>query len=167
MTAQIEMATFAGGCFWCFEAIFKRLQGVTSVVSGFSGGTMESPSSEDVYTETTGHAEAIQITFDPTKISYEKLLTIFFTLHDPTTLNQQGNDRGPQYRSSIFYHSSFQQVLAKKIKQEFQSKHTDKIVTEIVPVKNFYKAEDYHQDYLQKNKGGYTCHAIWFDSYLR
>lgn len=160
MSNSFETATFAGGCFWCFEAIFKRLKGVTSVISGFSGGIRENPSSEDVYTQTTGHAEAVQVTFDPTKISYERLLTIFFTLHDPTTLNKQNYDIGPQYRSSIFYHSPNQQQQAENSRKSFQDKYPEKIVTEIVPLTKFYKAEDYHQDFYEKNKQYSYCQLV-------
>lgn len=132
-----EIATLAGGCFWCTEAIFQRLKGVTLVVSGYSAD-----------------AEAIQIKFDPQVISFDKLLEVFFKLHDPTTINQQGNDVGNQYRSVIFYHNNNQKQTAEKIKQEIEKSkiYRDPVITEVVPFKNFYKAEDYHQDYYEQNR---------------
>ena len=138
-----EKATFAGGCFWCTEAIFKRLKGVKSVTSGYSGGETENPAYEEVGSGKTGHAESIQITFDPQTISYEKLLEIFFALHDPTTLNRQGADVGPEYRSAIFYHDEKQKHTAQKVKEgiEKSGKYKDPVVTEIVPFKNFYEAD--------------------------
>lgn len=143
------MATFAGGCFWCTEAIFQRLKGVKSVISGYSGGQRENPSYDQVSTGATGHAEAIQITFDPKTISYEKLLEVFWATHNPTTLNQQGADRGTQYRSMIFYHSEEQKnkALASKKRLEGEKKYEEPIVTEITPYKAFYKAEEHHQNY--------------------
>lgn len=158
----MKNATFAGGCFWCTEAIFKKLKGVESVVSGYSGGDLENPSYEAVSSGTTGHAEAIQITYDPKTISYEKLLEIFFKLHDPTTLNQQGNDVGTQYRSVIFYHNEKQKELAEKVKQEIEKSgmYQNPIVTKIEPFKNFFKAEDYHQDYYQRNSYQPYCQII-------
>ncbi|TSC88323.1 MAG: peptide-methionine (S)-S-oxide reductase [Microgenomates group bacterium Gr01-1014_7] len=141
----METVTFGGGCFWCTEAIFKRLKGVKSVVSGYAGGTTENPTYMQVSSGNTGHAEAIQIKFDPEIISFEKLLEVFFATHDPTTLNQQGADVGTQYRSVIFYHNdSKKQIAEKKIKPSF--------VTQIEPYKNFYPAEDYHQNYYDRNK---------------
>lgn len=148
-----EIATLAGGCFWCTEAIFQRLKGVSTVDPGYSGGKRENPSYEQVSTGATGHAEAIQITFDPSVISFEKLLTIFFATHDPTTKNRQGADVGTQYRSVIFYHSENQKAVAEKvIKKLEQSKtYNDPIVTEVVPFEIFYEAEDYHQNYYNNN----------------
>lgn len=142
---EIEKATLAWGCFWCTEAIFQRLKGVTSVVSGYSAD-----------------AEAIQITFDPQVISFDKLLDVFFKLHDPTTVNQQGNDVGNQYRSVIFYHNQKQKESAEKVKLDIEKLkiYRDQIITQIVPFKNFYKAEDYHQDYYNKNKNYPYCQAI-------
>lgn len=159
---NIETATMAGGCFWCTEAIFKRLNGVNSVVSGYAGGSMDNPSYEAVSTGTSGHAEAIQITFNPKTISFEKLLEVFFKLHDPTTLNQQGNDVGTQYRSVIFYHNEKQKQTAQKIKDEIEKSqlYNNPIVTEIVPFKNFYKAENYHQNYYEINKSQPYCQLI-------
>lgn len=141
----MEKATFAGGCFWCTEAVFRRLKGVASVVSGYAGGDVDNPTYSQISSESTGHAEAVQVTFDSTVISYDKLLEIFWAVHDPTTLNRQGNDVGTQYRSAIFYHSPKQKELAEKSK-------ASSFVTEIVPFTNFYKAEDYHQEYYEKNK---------------
>lgn len=143
--ANTETATFGGGCFWCTEAVFQRLKGVISVVSGYAGGNVENPNYNQMFREETGHAEAIQITFDPKVISYKKLLDIFWATHDPTTLNRQGADVGTQYRSVIFYHNEEQKKLALGSKDP-------SFVTEIVPFTNFYKAEDYHQNYYNKNK---------------
>ena len=154
------MATFAGGCFWCTEAIFKRIRGIKSVTSGYSGGKIENPTYEQVCSGATGHAEAIQIEFDPKIISFEKLLEVFFKLHDPTTLNQQGNDVGTQYRSAIFYHDEKQKTLAEKAKLKMQKIYEGKIVTEIVPFANFYKAENYHQNYFENNKNAPYCQVV-------
>ncbi len=158
----MEIATLAGGCFWCTEAIFKRLKGVTSVIPGYAGGQKENPSYEEVCSGATGHAEAIQITFDPTIISYDKILDVFWHLHDPTALNQQGNDIGTQYRSAIFYHSEKQKEIAGKIKKKIEESgmYKNPIVTEIVPFANFYKAENYHQNYYDKNKFAPYCQVI-------
>lgn len=160
---NLEMATVAGGCFWCTEAIFKRLKGVDSVISGYSGGIRPDPSYEQVSTGATGHAEAVQIEFDPTVISYKKILEIFFHLHDPTTMNRQGNDEGTQYRSVVFYHDETQEKIAEEVKQEVvdEGKYSDPIVTEIVPFENFYAAEEEHQDYYDTNKNqGYCSYVI-------
>lgn len=152
--SNLETATFAGGCFWCTEAIFKRLKGVEEVVSGYSGGRSANPSYEAVSSGDSGHAEAIQVKFDPKIISYEQLVEIFFKLHDPTTLNQQGADIGEQYRSVIFYHDESQKETAEKVMEKFEKEeiYQDPIVTEIVPYTNFFKAEDYHQDYYEQNR---------------
>lgn len=157
-----EIGTFAGGCFWCTEAIFRRLIGVSQVESGYSGGTTENPSYDQVSMGNTGHAEAIQITFDPARISYETLVEIFFSLHDPTTRNQQGNDIGTQYRSAIFYHSKMQHDSAEKIKTKIEESgyYKNPIVTEIVPFTNFYKAEEYHQSYYERNKSYPYCSVV-------
>ena len=159
---MLEKATLAGGCFWCTEAIFKRLKGVISVMPGYAGGDKENPSYEDVCSGTTGHAETIQIEFDPKVISYDKILDVFWHLHDPTTLNQQGNDIGTQYRSAIFYHSLKQKKIAEKIKKNIEDskKYEDPVVTEIVPFTNFYKAENYHQNYYDKNKSASYCQIV-------
>lgn len=157
----METATLAGGCFWCTEAIFKRLKGVTKVTPGYSGGE-EKPSYESVSRGSTGHAEAIQIEFDPSVISFEKLLEVFFHLHDPTTLNRQGNDVGTQYRSVIFYHNEAQKETAEKVRKEIEESgmYSKPIVTEIVPNENFYEAEDYHKDYYAKNQNAPYCQVI-------
>lgn len=149
-----ETATFAGGCFWCTEAVFKRLKGVEEVLPGYSGGRTEDPTYEQVSAGDTGHAEAIQIKFDPKVISFEQLVEIFFKLHDPTTLNQQGADIGEQYRSVIFYHNEKQRETAEKVMEKFEKEkvYDDPIVTEITAFKNFYKAEDYHLDYYENNR---------------
>lgn len=161
-TQNLETATLAGGCFWCTEAIFKRLKGVTKVQPGYSGGQVENPTYEQVCSGTTGHAEAIQITFDPKIISFQKLLEVFFKLHDPTTLNQQGADHGTQYRSSIFYHDENQKKTAEEVKNEIEKSKTyqNKVVTEIVPFKNFYEAEDYHQNYYDNNRSQPYCQIV-------
>lgn len=158
----METATLAGGCFWCTEAIFKRLKGVESVVSGYAGGDMVSPAYEAVSSGTTGHAEAIQIGFDPKIISYEKLLEIFFKLHDPTTLNRQGSDVGSQYRSMIFYHNNEQKRIAEQSKKQIEQSgmYKDPIVTQIVPFRAFYKAADYHQNYYERNSHQPYCQIV-------
>lgn len=157
-----ETATLAGGCFWCTEAIFKRLKGVISVVSGYSGGDMENPTTDEVYSGKTDHAETIQITFDPKIISFEKLLDVFWHLHDPTTLNRQEADVGTQYRSVIFYHDEAQKRIAKSSKKQIESSgmYKDLIVTQIVPFRAFYKAEDYHQNYYERNSDAPYCRIV-------
>jgi peptide-methionine (S)-S-oxide reductase len=152
-----ELATFGGGCFWCTEAIFERLEGVKSVTSGYAGGKKENPSYEGVCSGETGHAEVTQIEFDPKKISYDQLLEVFWAAHDPTTLNRQGADRGTQYRSIILYHSEAQKQAAEKSKKRAQADFTAPIVTEIVPLTKFYKAEGYHQDYYRNNPRAPYC----------
>ena len=149
-----EIATLAGGCFWCTEAIFKRLKGVISVTPGYAGGNKENPTYEEVCSGQTGHAEAIQIEFDPKLVGFDKILDIFWHTHDPTTLNMQGNDIGTQYRSAIFYRSDKQKEEALKSKEEFEKErvYKDPIVTQIIPFTNFYEAENYHKDYFDKNK---------------
>lgn len=162
-TGHMEIATLAGGCFWCTEAIFKRLKGVGSVVSGYAGGARVNPTYEQVSTGATGHAEAIQIEFDPGTISYERLLTIFFHLHDPTTLNRQGNDEGTQYRSIVFYHDEEQKEKALRVRDEIADEGIwqDPILTEIIPYESFYTAEEYHQNYYDNNKNqGYCSYVI-------
>ncbi len=155
-----EIATLAGGCFWGVEEIIRALPGVISTDVGYTGGKVDNPTYNVVKLGTTNHAEAVQIEFNPEKISYSDLLGYFFRLHDPTTVNQQGNDKGTQYRSAIFYHSEEQKQTALAVikKVDAAKKWSKPIVTEVVPATAFTKAEDYHQDYLQKNKGGYTCH---------
>jgi peptide-methionine (S)-S-oxide reductase len=159
---ELAMATFGGGCFWCTEAVFLQLKGVQSVVSGYSGGTVKNPTYEQVCTGTTGHAEAIQIKYDPKSVSYEELLEVFWKTHDPTTKDQQGNDHGPQYRSVIFYHNDEQKALAEHYKQKLDASgiFPAPIVTEVVPFTVFYRAEDYHQNYYALNSGRSYCRAI-------
>jgi peptide-methionine (S)-S-oxide reductase len=153
----MEKATFGAGCFWCVEAIFQRLDGVQSVVPGYAGGTKANPTYEEVCTGMTGHAEAAQITFDPAKISYGKLLQVFWEAHDPTTLNRQGADVGTQYRSVIFYHDEKQKAAAEESKTEAQKEFSSPIVTEIESLKAFYPAEHYHQDYYRNHQNAPYC----------
>ena len=155
-----ELATFAAGCFWGTEEIFRKIPGVIDVVVGYTGGTLVNPTYEEVSSHTTGHAEAVQVTFDPENVSYEDLLKVFWENHDPTTLNRQGPDIGTQYRSSIFYHSVEQKKAAEKSKAEVSAsgKWKKPVVTEIVKAGPFYKAEEYHQRYLEKH-GLSTCHV--------
>jgi peptide-methionine (S)-S-oxide reductase len=159
--ASKEKITFGGGCFWCIEAVFQRLKGVESVASGYAGGAVSNPTYKQVCTGSTGHAEVVQIEFNPAVISYEKLLDVFWAAHDPTTLNRQGADVGTQYRSVIFYENDTQKVTAEKSKTQAQKEFKDPIVTEIVPMAPFYKAEDYHQNYYNLNgtRNGY-CHMV-------
>jgi peptide-methionine (S)-S-oxide reductase len=146
-----ERITFGGGCFWCLEAVFQRLNGVKSVKSGYAGGTVPNPTYEQVCSGDTGHAEVVQLEFDPGKISFEKLLEVFWAAHDPTTLNRQGADMGTQYRSVLFYENDAQKAAAEKSKQQAKAEFRDPIVTEIAPLKQFYVAEDYHQNYYNQN----------------
>ena len=159
---DIEIATIANGCFWCTEAIFSRVKGIKSVIPGYSGGTASNPSYEQVCTGKTGHAEAIQIKFDPRIITFEKILNIFWHTHDPTTLNRQGNDAGTQYRSAIFYHDENQKKAAEKLKNELEEEGVfkDRIVTEITPFSNFYAAENYHKDYYENNRNAPYCSYV-------
>ncbi len=159
-TNTTEIADIGGGCFWCMEAVFERLPGVISVTSGFAGGTTENPTYRDVCTETTGHAEVTEIAFDPAKISYAQLLKVFWQAHDPTTLNRQGADEGTSYRSIILYRDEKQKLLAEKSKLEAQADFHNPIVTEIVPLKKFYKAEDYHQQYYDNNSDAGYCQVV-------
>ena len=150
---EYMMATFGSGCFWCTQAVFQRLNGVEKVVSGYAGGQVDHPTYEQVCTGTTGHAESIQVTYNPAKISYDSLLEVFWKMHDPTTKNRQGNDVGPQYRSVVFYHDAEQKKLAESYRSKLESEHIwDRpIVTEIVPFTKFWPAESYHQDYYERN----------------
>ena len=159
---SLQVATFGSGCFWCTEAIFERLNGVVKVESGYSGGKVENPTYEEVCTGTTGHAEVTQITYDPSVISYDELLEVFWKTHDPTTLNRQGNDVGTQYRSVIFYHNEEQKELAEKYKAELDKSGVwdNPIVTEISPFTNFYPAEGYHQDYYENNPAQPYCSFV-------
>lgn len=154
---KYEVATLGGGCFWCLEAVFEETRGVIDVVSGYAGGALQSPSYEQVSSGSTGHAEVVQITFDPSIISYEALLKIFWLIHDPTTLNRQGNDVGTQYRSVIFYHDEHQKEQAEASMKAFSSKFTKPLVTEIKPLETFYKAEAYHQNYFKNNPNQGYC----------
>ena len=159
--SKTELATVGGGCFWCTEAVIERLAGVKKVTSGYAGGRVDNPTYEEVCTGTTGHAEVIQIEFDPAVISYEKILEVFFEAHDPTTLNRQGADAGTQYRSVIFYHNEEQHKAAGRAKIAAQALWPDPSVTEIAPLTKFYAAEGYHQDYFRKNPNqGYCTFVI-------
>lgn len=157
-----EVATLAGGCFWCLEAVFQNVRGVEHVQSGYSGGTVANPSYEQVCTGKTGHAESVQITFDPEVISFRELLEIFFDIHDPTTLNRQGADVGTQYRSAIFYHSEEQKVVAEAMIRELEAsgRWASPIVTEVKPFSAFYPAEEYHRDYYRRNSGQPYCRVV-------
>ena len=159
---QREVATLAGGCFWCLEAVFDDLRGVESVESGYMGGDAPNPTYKQVCAGTTGHAEIVQVTFDPQNVSFREVLEVFFTIHDPTTLNRQGADVGTQYRSAIFYHSPQQKEIAEKTITEFNAEGIwdAPIVTEVVPLEEFYVAEDYHQEYYAQNASQPYCRAV-------
>jgi len=159
-TNQTEVATLGGGCFWCVEAVLKRLPGVKSITSGYAGGHTENPTYKQVCNGDTGHAEVVQVEFDPRKTSYQQLLRYFWDAHDPTTLNRQGADEGTQYRSVILYHNESQKLLAEKSKLEAQPRFKSPIVTEIAPLKKFHKAETYHQDYYENNSNQPYCQAV-------
>ncbi len=161
-THPTGLATFGGGCFWCLEAVYDELEGVTSVASGYAGGHVVRPSYEQVCTGTTGHAEVVQIKFDPAVISYDDLLDVFFAIHDPTTRDRQGNDVGPQYRSVIFYHDDAQRDAAKRKIAELEAsgKHHRPIVTELQPLTAFYPAEEYHRDYFVRNPDKGYCRMV-------
>ena len=162
MNNNLAIATFGNGCFWCTEAIFQQLKGVEKVLPGYTGGTVKNPSYKEICSSTTGHAEAIQITYDPKIITYRELLDVFFYTHDPTTLNRQGADVGTQYRSAIFYHSVSQKNDAELIIKQLEKEgvYDDKIVTEITPLGIYYKAKNYHQDYYINNKNQGYCRAV-------
>jgi peptide-methionine (S)-S-oxide reductase len=159
---ELETATFGSGCFWCTEAVFQQLKGVQTVQSGYSGGSVENPTYKEICSGTTGHAEVIQVTFDPKIVSYQELLEVFWRTHDPTTLNRQGNDVGTQYRSVIFYHSDRQCQMAERYRQKIDAAHvfSKPLVTEIVPFTNFYAAEDYHQNYFTNHTQQPYCRSI-------
>ncbi len=161
-TLNRQIATLAGGCFWCLEAVFRQLRGVERAVSGFIGGQTADPTYKQVCGGDTGHAEAVQVTFDPAVISFDELLAVFFSSHNPTTLNRQGNDIGTQYRSGIFYHSPEQLASARAIIAELNAAHVwpDPIVTEVTPASTFYPAEDYHQDYFANNARQPYCQVV-------
>ncbi len=158
-----EIATLGGGCFWCVEAVYNQLTGVDSAISGYMGGHVAHPSYEQVCSKTTGHAEVVNVSFDAEMISFQDILNIFFTIHDPTTLNRQGNDRGPQYRSGIWYHSAEQKRIAEETIRRLDSQrlYPNKIVTEVSPASTFWVAEDYHQNYFANNPHqGYCAFVI-------
>ncbi len=157
-----EVATLGGGCFWCLEAVYDELKGVTDVVSGYSGGNVPNPTYEQVCGKHTGHAEVVQVTFDPDVISFRDILKVFFTIHDPTTMNRQGNDVGPQYRSAIFYHSPEQKAAAEEVITEItrEGLWPRPIVTEVTAFEAFYPAEEYHQEYFARNPYQGYCQAI-------
>ena len=157
-----EVATLAGGCFWCLEAVYEGLRGVESVVSGYMGGTVPNPTYEAVCTGTTGHAEVVQLTYDPAVLSFKDILEVFFTIHDPTTLNRQGNDVGTQYRSAIYYHTPEQKAVAQQVIAAFEQARLwrDPIVTEVSPAVVFYPAENYHQEYYARNPGQPYCRLV-------
>jgi peptide-methionine (S)-S-oxide reductase len=159
---QTQTATMAGGCFWCLEAVFDNLKGVTDVVSGYAGGTSVNPTYQQVCTGTTNHAEVVQVQFDPAEIPFKEILKIFFSIHDPTTLNRQGADVGTQYRSAVFYHSPEQQEIAQQTIRELSEEKIwdNPIVTEIAPYTVFYPAEEYHQEYFARNPGQGYCQMV-------
>ncbi|HEU4880644.1 MAG TPA: peptide-methionine (S)-S-oxide reductase MsrA [Longimicrobium sp.] len=159
---QREVATLAGGCFWCLEAVFDQLRGVDSVVSGYAGGRVPNPSYEAVCSGTTGHAEVVQITFDPAQVSFRELLEVFFTIHDPTTLNRQGADVGTQYRSAIFTHSDEQAQTAREVIRDLEAEGVweSPIVTQVEPITTFYPAETYHQEYFERNPRQGYCQIV-------
>jgi len=159
---QIEMATLGGGCFWCIEAIFSEIRGVIKVTPGYSGGRLANPTFEQVSTGSTGHAEAVQIMFDPAVVSFREILEVFFAMHDPTTLNRQGADVGTQYRSVVFYHTSRQKTTAEKLIKELNNAkvYDTPIVTQIQPFTAFYSAEDYHKDYFKRHPKQAYCKLV-------
>ena len=161
-TDHSEVATLGGGCFWCLEAAFDEIKGVINVESGYAGGKVQSPSYEQVCTGNTGHAEVVQVTFDSTVVSFKEILEIFFTTHDPTTLNRQGADVGTQYRSVIFYHTEKQKEIAKQVIEEFESSKAwdQPIVTQVEPFKTFYRAEEYHNKYFAKHPEAGYCRVV-------
>ena len=154
---QTELATFGGGCFWCIEAALKELDGVASVTSGYAGGHTENPTYREVCSETTGHAEVVQVAYDPDRITYEDLLEVFFAVHDPTQLNRQGPDVGSQYRSIVLSHDDDQRRLAEAYVEALDEEYEDSVVTELEPLETFYEAEEYHQDYFAKNPNDAYC----------
>lgn len=160
-TKNLQLATLGGGCFWCTEAVFQEVRGIEKVISGYSGGNVPGkPTYREICSGLTGHAEVIQITFDPNIISYQEILLIFMTTHDPTTLNRQGADVGTQYRSIIFYHNKKQQEIAEAVLKEISKYYENQIVTEIEPLDIFYEAEDYHQDYYRNNQSQGYCSFV-------
>ncbi|HEX4932138.1 MAG TPA: peptide-methionine (S)-S-oxide reductase MsrA [Gemmatimonadaceae bacterium] len=160
MSGATEVATLAGGCFWCLEAVYLQLRGVQRVKSGYAGGHVPNPTYEQVCGKRTGHAEVVQVTFDPGEISYRELLEVFFTIHDPTTKDRQGNDVGPQYRSAIFFHSPEQERVAREELAKAQAHWSDPIVTELQPLETFWPAEAYHDDYFARNPQNPYCAVV-------
>lgn len=162
MNQQNETITLGGGCFWCLEAVYDQLEGVLDVVSGYTGGQAPNPSYEEICTGATGHAEVVQVTFDPQVVSTREILELFFSIHDPTTLNRQGPDVGSQYRSGVFYHSEAQKEIAEQLIRELEAGRIwpDPIVTEVTPLNAFYPAEDYHQEYFQRNPYQGYCQVV-------
>lgn len=162
MGKDLQKATLGGGCFWCTEAVYQNLKGVVEVVPGYSGGNIKNPAYREVCTGRTGHAEVVQITYDPEIVNYKEILEVFFMTHDPTTLNRQGNDAGTQYRSAIFYHDEKQKATAEEIIHHFENEkvYENSIVTEITPYETFYKAEDYHKNYFERNKNQPYCQFV-------
>lgn len=160
LESEMEKATFAGGCFWGVEHLFNEMPGVIDAVSGYAGGTRDNPTYEQVCSGRTGHAESVEVTYDPARVSYQDLLNAFWNMHDPTTLNRQGPDQGHQYRSVIFFHNPEQEAAALKSKEEAQRYFDRPIVTEIVQAPRFWSAEEYHQRYFDKHQGHYSCHFI-------
>jgi len=161
-SAKRELATIAGGCFWCLEAVFEQLRGVEAVQSGYSGGKTRNPTYDDVCGGDTGHAEVVQVAFDPSVVSFKEILEVFFTIHDPTTLNRQGPDVGTQYRSAIFYHSPEQKAVAEQVIKEFNAKKVwpGPVVTEVAPLQAFYPAEEFHREYYRNNPDRMYCRFI-------
>ena len=157
---SFDIATLGGGCFWCIEAVFSELKGVVKAESGYSGGTVSNPSYEDVCTDETGHAEVVQVTFDPKLISYNEILHVFFSVHDPTTLNRQGADVGTQYRSVVFYHNETQKKIAEEVMSEMGKVWTNPLVTQLAPLDKFYRAEEYHQHYFKNNPSQGYCRVV-------
>jgi peptide-methionine (S)-S-oxide reductase len=161
MATSLERATLAGGCFWCLEAVYEQVDGVDAVESGYSNGQVERPSYEQVCRGDTGHAEVVRVSFDPQRISYREILEIFFAIHDPTTLNRQGNDVGPQYRSGIYFDSPEQQRVAQEVIAEANEAHRGRVVTELEPLRNYWRAEDYHQHYYANHPDqGYCAFVV-------
>ena len=156
----MQVATLGGGCFWCLEAVYSELRGVSKVESGYSGGKVPNPTYDDVCSDETGHAEVVQVTFDPKIITYREILQVFYSIHDPTTLNRQGADAGTQYRSVIFYHDTDQESIAREVTSEMGKLWKNPIVTQLVPLDKFYKAEEYHQNYFKNNPGQGYCQMV-------
>lgn len=161
MTSEIDTITLGGGCFWCTEAVYERVQGVTAVESGYCNGHVVKPSYEQVCTGTTGHAEVVKVSFDPAQIGLREVLEIFFVIHDPTTLNRQGNDAGPQYRSGIYFERPEQEAVARAVMAEVNELHKGRVVTEVLPLSNYSRAEDYHQHYYANHPdAGYCAYVV-------